>query len=133
MKKLFQSVFNYETLVSALIGAIGYGSGYVVTSNYGYPMIICIFTSFLLGFIFDALAEKIIAVKAIKESKRDRVLLVIIIYIIYFMCSLAIHRIFNYDIDDDLLFDIGFIILFQIVTMISQYIKKRYKQSKKNK
>ena len=133
MKKLFQSVFNYETLVSALIGAIGYGSGYAVTSNYGCPMIICIFTSFLLGFIFDALAEKIIAVKAIKESKRDRVLLVIIIYIIYFMCSLAIHRIFNYDIDDDLLFDIGFIILFQIVTMISQYIKKRYKQSKNNK
>lgn len=127
MNELFKRIFSYEVLVNALIGTIGYGFGFAITSNFDLPIIVCILVSLLLGSVFDRIGVKVSTNKIISSSRKNKIYMFIIIYLIYFMCSLLIHRIIGYDIDYDLFFDIGFTIVFQIITLIIQYIKRRYK------
>lgn len=127
MNKLFSSVFNYEVLVNALIGTIGYGFGFSVAYHFHLNIIICILISMIFGSIFDVIGEKVSINKIIRRSKKNKTYMFIIIYGIYFMCSLLIHTITGYDIDNDLLAEIGLTLLFQLITLIIQSIKRKYK------
>lgn len=127
MNKLFSSVFNYEVLVNALIGTIGYGFGFSIAYYFHLNIIICILISMIFGSIFDVIGEKVSINKIIRRSKKIKTYMFIIIYGIYFMCSLLIHTITGYDIDNDLLAEIGLTLLFQLITLIIQSIKRKYK------
>ena len=124
IKKFINSVLNYEVLVSALIGAIGYGFGFAIANYFGLSMVLCIVVSFGLGSLFDYIATKLITLDTIQKSKNNKVILTIVIYVIYVLVWVMVHTLFDYDLDYDLLSDLGFVLLFQFISLVVHFIKK---------
>lgn len=131
MKETFKEVFNLKTILYCYISAIGYGVGYRLPAKFNLHPIICLICCFVLGAIFDKLAEKILDSKTFTSSKTNKILIIIIIYSSYLIAWLICDVVFEYDLDNDFLAAFGLIIVFQIILIIYRIIKKTLQDKKK--
>ena len=125
-----KSKFNYDMLINSLIGAIGYGLGFAIPNLYNLPMAICIICCFVLGLFFDFLAKKISLIKTFRNSKKGRITLIVLIYLSYLIAWIIVNAMFDYDLDYDLFMNLGFILLYQLVSFIINLIRTKYINSK---
>lgn len=126
MKKILKSLFNYETILSSFIGAIGYGIGYNLPLRFNMHPIICIISCLILGTIFDNIAEYLLSRK-IFTIKRNRNIFAIIVYFSYLLAWILVDYFLDYDLDIDFLMNIWTILIFQIISLVICKVKKMFK------
>lgn len=131
MKKFLKSIFNYHTILSTYIGAIGYGIGYGIPLKYNLHPIICLICCLLLGSLFDRIAEIILS-KDIFNSKRNKIVIALSIYVAYLVAWFLAYMLLDYDIDEEFLLSMAMIIFFQIISLIVRKIKKYFKSKRKH-
>ena len=130
LKDKLKQVFNLTTILRCYIDAVGYGLGYFIPTRLNYSLIVCIIICFVTGLIFDYFANKLLNSTLFVSSKRNKIILAIVIYVIYFIICYTIDCKYNYDIDDQLFFTVGSLIIFQLICFVYEYIKN--KNSKNN-
>lgn len=131
MKKIILSIFNYTTILSSFIGAIGYGIGYALPSLYGLNIFICLICCLALGSLFDFIADTVLDKEIIRSSKRNRMILAASVYGTYLIAWIVVKILLNYDLDEDFFVDLLFVLIFQIISLIAHKLKKLYKNKKK--
>ena len=129
-KNQIQLKFDIETILDCFISAIGYGVGYSLPNKLGYPPIVCIISCLALGTVFDIISEKILTSKYFVSSKRNMIAFTIGIYVTYFVVCLIVLNTLDYDLDDELLLNIGLLVIFEMLSFAIKYIKELFKQKK---
>ena len=79
MKKLF----TIDNFMVAFISALGYGFGETIAKLSGWPYLICVAASFLLGIILEAIISKIVFSKAVQKKTINRVMTYVVILLIF--------------------------------------------------
>lgn len=133
MIEILSSVFNYTTILSSYIGAIGYGIGYAYPNLYGVNPIICVLISLIPGFIFDTIAEKSLSYKGFTGTKTRRTVFAIIVYSVYLYAWYLVNKYLIYDLDDDFICNILLILIFQTVSFIMYYVRRCIKRRKRKR
>ena len=131
MKDKLKQIFTLNTILAAYICAIGYGIGYALPEYFGYSPLICFVISMVFGTIFYYFGMKVLNSKYLNESKRRKIIFTVIFYACYCIISLTSLNFLDHDIDNDFLINLAFIIGFQILAFIVQYIKGSIKLKKK--
>ena len=132
MKKFLKSIFNYKTILSSYIGAIGYGIGYNLPLKYDLHPIICIICCLVLGSLFDWLGNVILSKENLK-TRKNKIILAFVIYGTYLLAWVIADYLFDYDLDIDFLMSIYIIIFFQIISIIINKAKDYYKRKNNEK
>lgn len=130
MKKIIKSVLNLKTILSSYIGAVGYGIGYNLPNKFNCHPITCLICCFLLGTIFDKLAEKLVSSNYFEKSKKNKIIIATFIYALYLVAWAIVDKTLNYDLDYDFLFNIEVIIVIQIVLLVINIIKNIFRYKK---
>ena len=68
MKKLI----TFDAIMSAFIGAIGYGVGFMIPEALGFGEIICYIASFAVGEAWDQVIDKIIFTKEVQSDPKRK-------------------------------------------------------------
>lgn len=122
MKEKLKQIFTLNTILIAYICAIGYGIGYALPEYFGYRPLICFVISMVFGSIFYYIGMKVLNSKYFNESKKRKIIFTAIFYACYFIISLTSLNFLDHDIDNDFFINLIFIIGFQILAFIVQYI-----------
>lgn len=125
LKERLKQVFNLTTILRCYIDAVGYGLGYFIPTRLNYSLIICIIICFVTGLIFDYFAKKLLNSKLFVSSKRNKIILTVVIYVIYFVICYTIDYKYGYDIDDQLFFTVGSLIIFQLLCFVYECFTKK--------
>lgn len=131
MKNLFKSVFNLKTILNCYISAVGYGIGYNVPFRLNWHPIICIVCCLVLGTVFDFIARRILSSNYFNGSLLNKITLTSFIYVSYILVWFIVDTTIGYDLDNDFLLSLGFIIIIQIVLLIIKMFKNYLKERKK--
>ena len=137
MLDLISSFFNYDTIVSSFISAIGYGIGYSLPDLFGLHPIICVVISMLVGLPFDYLAEKLLSNKQFTGTLKRKRAFAFVVYVTYFIAWYFVNKFLIYDLDDDFFINILLILVFQTVAFIiyhiKRYLRKKARERKNGK
>lgn len=133
MKDILKSVFNFETILTCYISAVGYGVGFNLPKKLNLHPIICIVCCLVLGSIFDLFAKKILSTKYFRGSFQNKVTTATCVYFGYILAWLIVNHVLEYDIDTDFLVSITLIIIIQIVLLIIKFFKEYFKEKRNNK
>ena len=133
MVDLLSSVFNYTTILGSYIGAIGYGIGYAYPYLYNVNPVVCVLISLVPGFIFDLIADKALSYKGFTGTKKRKIVFAIIVYITYLYAWYLVNKYLIYDLDDDFVYNLLLILVFQTMSFIMHYIERYIKNIRKKK
>lgn len=125
MKKILKSVFNYNTILSIMIGAIGYGVGYNLPLKFNFHPIICIICCIALGGIFDNIAKKVLSIENLTNTTKKKIFLAILVYIVYFIAWVIVDYALDYDLDYDFFPSITIYLIYQVIAFIVLTIKNK--------
>ena len=132
MKDKLKQIFTLNTILIAYICAIGYGIGYGIPEYLGYRPLVCFVISMIFGTIFYLLGMKVLNSKYINESKKRKITFTVVFYACYCIVAFTSVKLIGHDIDNDFLINLAFIIGFQILSFVVQYIKGSIELKKKN-
>lgn len=130
MKNFLSSIFNFKTILTCYIGAVGYGIGYNLPNKYNLHPIVCIICCLVLGTIFDKLAQRIVESKFFNKSIFNRIEVASAVYASYLAAWIVVDRILDYDLDQDFLISFYMILAIQVILLIYKSIKDAYKRKK---
>ena len=125
MKKVLNDIFDYRTIATCLIAAIGYGLGYIIPEYFGCHIIICLICCYVSGLVFETIAEKALTIDSVNESKLNKFILICIIYLTYIFIWILVKKLFGYDLDYELMLDLLYVVVFQFVSFAMHEIKKK--------
>lgn len=131
IKDKIKQIFTLNNILTCYICAIGYGIGYAIPEYLGYSPWICLIPCMIFGTIFYFLGVKVLNSKFFNKSKKRKIIYVAIFYIAYVIIAICSVRILGHDIDNDFLINLAFIIAFQILAFIVEYIRESIKLKKK--
>lgn len=129
MIKALKSVFNYETILSSFIGAIGYGIGYNLPARLNFGPYTCIAICMVFGTVFDCIAEDILSKKEMQQTK-NKLILAAVVYILYLFAWLLVDYFLDYDLDFDFLSNIEMLLVFQVTSLLINKIKEYFNRRK---
>lgn len=132
MKEKLKQIFTLNNILICYFCAIGYGIGYAIPEYLGYGPLICLIPCMIVGTIFYILGLKILNSKYLNSSKKRKITFTVIFYLTYCVIAFSSVRILGHDIDNDFLINLVFIIGFQILAFVVEYIKESI-SIKKNK
>lgn len=130
MKELIKSVLNFETILSCFIGAIGYGVGYNLPKKLGVGSAMCLVYCLILGTVFDLVASKILSTNFFKQSRKNKIIVASWVYASYLIAWMVVYKTLNYDLDNDFLFSLAFVLIVQFVLLVLNMIKNKIKTLK---
>lgn len=131
IKQYFKKYINFEEILVCFISSVGYGFGYQIPDTLGAPVIVSLIICFVVGYLFDELARKIIDSNPFFDTTTRKIKLAIFSYLFYLAFWFIDYYLLGNDLDYDLF--ISLLILFIIpilgiiVTLIKQLIKKNLK------
>lgn len=129
-----KKVFTFDTVMASLIGAIGYGAGYVIPASMGCNALISLIICTVVGSVCDKAADKIIFNSAVQKTAARKYTVfagIILIFCLayYLMDKFFAHSLWS-DLGTELLFLIGIPVAAFFVSIGIRYIKQ-IKLSKK--
>lgn len=130
MKEKLKKIFTLNNILICYFCAIGYGVGYAIPEYLGYSPLICAIPCMIVGTIFYILGMKILNSEYLNKSKRRKITFTVIFYLIYCVIAFTSVKLLKHDIDNDFLINLAFIIGFQILAFIVEYIKESIKLKK---
>lgn len=133
MIEILASVFNYTTILSSYIGAMGYGIGYALPNLYNINPIICVIISLFPGFVFDSIAEKALSYEGFTGTKKRKIVFAIVVYSVYLYAWYLVNKYLIYDLDDDFLYNLLLILVFQTMSFIIYHLKRYIRKKRKKK
>lgn len=120
-----KKIFTLNNILCCFISAIGYGIGYAIPEYYGYGFIICLISCLIIGTIIYYVASIILSSKFFNEHKKRKYVFALIIYVIYFVVCYETLQITGHDMDYDFFLNLGFLIVFQILSFVIRYIRAK--------
>lgn len=132
MLKRLKQIFTLNNILCCYISAIGYGLGFAIPEYLGCNIFITLLCCYILGTIVYFQASKLLSSNFFNNSKKRKITVSIIIYVIYCVICVITLKITGHDMDYDFLLSLGFLIVFQIISFLIEFIKSTLK-NKDNK
>ena len=132
MKDKLKQIFSLNNILICYFCAIGYGIGYAIPEYLGYGPLICLIPCMIVGTIFYILGDKILKSKYLSSSKDRKIIFTAIFYFVYCTIAFTSVRVLGHDIDNDFLINLAFIIGFQLLAFVVEFIKESIRLKRKN-
>ena len=121
---MIKEIFSLKVILKCYIGAVGYGVGYYLPAKLGYGPMVCLGTCMLLGSLFDVLSNEIVTSKFYELSKKNKAIVVALVYIGYLIAWFIVNYTLHIDLDETFFINLAFVVIIQIVLLIKNLLFK---------
>lgn len=125
-----KKVFTIDTIIASLMGAIGYGAGYVIPNQMGYNSVVSLVICLVAGTILDNLADKMVYNKFTQGSKGAKRMVFAGIIALFLATGVLVYEFFSHSLWSDFGEQLFYVVGIPAIALGFSLIVRMYKRYK---